>query len=141
MNEKIALTQVFAAMFSVIGILFIIFGAIVFAWGYMGDTGFQRGWSSRKKQGMIMSIAGALLWTITQLEKYLEKLGASACHSFEFVGEWAPAVGLAIIACGIAQIAIYFISDKFGDRITGIRMLIGGAMIAHVGPVIDFLLP
>ena len=140
-NEQIALTQVLASIFSIIGILFIVFGAIVLASGYMGETGFQRGWSSRKKQGMVMAFAGAILWSITQIESYVNQMGGQACTSLKFVGDWAPAVGLAFIACGIAQIALHFVSDKFGDRITGIRMMIGGAMIAQIGPVVDFLLP
>jgi len=140
-SEQIALVQVLASIFSIIGIFFIIFGAGVIATGFMGETGFQRGWSSRKKQGLIMCVAGAVLWSISQFESAINQLGVHACKGLPFVGTWAPAVGLAAIACGIAQIALHFISDKFGDRITGIRMIIGGAMIAQVGPVIDFLLP
>ncbi|MCL2740049.1 MAG: hypothetical protein FWE47_02520 [Oscillospiraceae bacterium] len=141
MVDPFALTKALGNIFGVIGILFIIFGATVIASGYIGTTGLERGWASRKKQGLIMCVAGALLWSTAELSKAATyTIFNGACTSFPFVTRYAPALGLALISFGIAQIALHWISDKFGDRIMGVRVIIGGAMVTQVGPVIDFLL-
>jgi len=134
------LTQVLTSIFYVLGVLIIIFGAFVMAVGFGGQDGFQSGWNSRKKQGLIMMIAGACLMATTGLNNMLGYMGAQTCDTFPFVGFYAPALGLAIEAYGIAQLSLNWISDKFGDRVWGIRLIIAGMMIPQVGPVIDWIL-
>jgi len=135
------LTSAFAAIFYALGVLVIIFGAITIAFGFAGGgEGFESGWNSRKKQGLIMCISGACLISINGLVGYVGDLGAQACNTFPFVQIYAPALGLAVMAYGIAQISLNWISDKFGNRVWGIRLLIAGAMIPQVGPVIDWIL-
>ena len=135
-----SLTKVLSSIFYALGALIIIFGAFQIAFGFGGEDGFQSGWSSRKKQGLIMCVAGSCLMATTKLEGMLGSLGTHKCDSFPFVTTYAPALGLAVMAYGIAQIALNWISDKFGDRVWGVRLLIAGMMIPQVGPVIDWIL-
>jgi len=135
------LASIIASIFQVIGAVVIVFGGIIFGMGFAGrGDGFESGWSSRKKQGITMVIAGAIMIALNQVGKIAFSTNEAKCVSFDFVGQWAPALGLALMTYGVAQFALYFISDTFGDRIWGIRLIIGGAMISQVGPIVDFVL-
>jgi len=135
------LAAIIASIFQVIGILVFIFGGIIFGIGFASQNEMlEGGWSSRKRQGLIMVVAGGMILALNSVGKIVFSTLEAQCVSFPFVGQWAPALGLALMTYGVTQIALHFISDSFGDRIWGIRFIIGGAMISQVGPIIDFIL-
>ncbi|MDR1102091.1 MAG: hypothetical protein LBL34_07075 [Clostridiales bacterium] len=135
-----ALTSILISMFGALGIVIIFIGAVIIALGFLRNDGFEQGWNSRKKQGLVTAVSGAMLWSIGQLTGLLNGIGAFESEVFPFIENYAPGLAMAVIAYGIAQIALNMINDDLGSRTWGIRLMVAGAAISQIGNVVDFLL-
>lgn len=100
--------------------------------------GFATGW---RKQGLIMLMGGALLMGLNAATAAIamqDIIGESTM--FEWLGAESIILGNAVVAYGTIQLGLNLVNDDFGSREFGIRVMIAGALIMNIGPLIDTIL-
>ncbi|MDR0930341.1 MAG: hypothetical protein LBM38_01140 [Clostridiales bacterium] len=147
-GEAQAVNEWLGGAFNTFAGAMLFFGMVSLSLGFMGndDAGFHfdRGWNSRKQQGLILLFSAGILNSLgADGGSIFSAITPADCTvpGFTWIGKGAKEIGGIVMMYGMGQFALNIAMPDIGSRLWGIRLIVAGAAITQIGGIANLILP